>query len=89
LHQSHADLLLPKVPLHKLLFVKFFVILLLTKVCVSVASSTPEVSRYPEVPKYPPAKRSVRFNSSGTVSMVKGTWQRGGFSGVFEEIGSA
>jgi hypothetical protein len=46
------------------------IVLLLTKVRVCVASSTPEVSRYPEVPKYPPAKRSVRFNSSGTVTTV-------------------
>ncbi len=46
-------------------------IVLLTKVRVSVTSSTPEVSRYPEVPKYPPAKRSVRFNSSGTVTTVE------------------
>jgi hypothetical protein len=54
-------------------FLKFlcqFMIVLLTKVRVSVANSTPEVSRYPEVPKYPPAKRSVRFNSSGTVTTV-------------------
>jgi hypothetical protein len=31
----------------------------------------------------------ILFHAKNTDKMFKGTWQRGGFSGVFAEIGSA